>query len=81
MGLRTTLILGSPIIFSKYVLDKLCFKLAVRGLFSDEPELILKTHSIFDWIRYRVYRIYDRVYDRIITEKERDKNGSEKRSS
>lgn len=70
MGLRTTLIIGSPIIFSKFVLDALCFKLAVRGLFSDEPELILKTHSFFDYIRMKIYWIYDRVNDRIITEKE-----------
>ena len=70
MGLRTTLIIGSPIIFSKYVLDKLCFKLAVRGLFSDEPELILKTHSLFDYIRMKIYWLYDRVNDRIITDKE-----------
>ena len=70
MGLKTTLIIGSPIILSKRVLDKLCFELAVHGLFSDEPELILKTHSLFDWIRYRIYRIYDRVNDRIITERE-----------
>ena len=70
MGLRTTLIIGSPIIFSKYVLDKLCFKLAVRGLFSDEPDLILKTHSLFDYIRMKIYWLYDRVNDRIITDKE-----------
>lgn len=70
MGLRTTLIIGSPIIFSKYVLDKLCFELAVRGLFSDEPELILKTHSFFDYIRMKIYWLYDRVNDRIITDKE-----------
>ena len=68
MGWRTTLLIGSPIIFSKYVLDILCFKLAVRGLFSDEPELILKTHSLFDWIRYRVYWLYDRVNNRMIKE-------------
>lgn len=70
MGWRTTLIIGSPIILSKYVLDILCFKLAVHGMFSDEPELILKTHSLFDWIRYRIYWIYDRVNDRMITERE-----------
>ena len=70
MGWRTTLIIGSPIILSKHVLDILCFKLAVHGLFSDEPELILKTHSLFDWIRYRIYWIYDRVNDRMITERE-----------
>lgn len=70
MGLRTTLIIGSPIIFSKYVLDILCFKLAVRGLFSDEPELILKTHSFFDYIRMKIYWLYDRVNDRIIADKE-----------
>lgn len=81
MGLRTTLIIGSPIILSKRVLDRLCFKLAVRGLFSDEPDLILKTHSIFDWIRTEICWIHDRVYDRIMTEREEEKNDTEKRSS
>lgn len=80
MGLRTTLILGSPIILSKLVLDKLCFKLAVRGMFSDEPELYLKTHSIFDWVRTKICWIHDRVYDRMIQEKG-EKNDTEKRSS
>lgn len=81
MGWRTTLVLGSPIIISKHILDRLCFKLAVRGLFSDEPELILKTHSLFDWVRTKICWIHDRVYDRIITEREEEKNDSEKRSS
>ena len=70
MGLRTTLIIGSAIILSKHILDRLCFKLAVRGLFSDEPDLILKTHSFFDYIRMKIYWLYDRVNDRIITDKE-----------
>lgn len=70
MGWRTTMIIGSPIIFSKYVLDRLCFKLAVRGLFSDEPDLILKTHSFFDYIRMKIYWLYDRVNDRMISDKE-----------
>lgn len=81
MGWRTTLILASPIILSKRVLDRLCFKLAVHGLFSDEPELILKTHSLFDWVRNRICWIHDRVYDRIITEREEEENDTEKRSS
>ena len=81
MGLRTTLIIASPIIISKRVLDKVCFKLAVRGLFSDEPELILKTHSLFDWVRTKICWIHDRVYDSIITEREEEKNDTEKRSS
>ena len=81
MGLRTTLIIASPIILSKRVLDRLCFKLAVRGLFSDEPELILKTHSLFDWVRTKICWIHDRVYNRIITEKEEEKKDTEKRSS
>lgn len=81
MGWRTTLILASPIILSKRVLDRLCFKLAVHGLFSDEPDLILKTHSLFDWVRTKICWIHDRVYDRIITEMEEEKNDSEKRSS
>ena len=68
MGWRTTMIIGSPIILSKHILDILCFKLAVRGLFSDEPELILKTHSLFDYIRMKIYWIYDRVNDRMIKE-------------
>lgn len=80
MGLRTTLIIASPIILSKRVLDKVCFKLAVRGLFSNEPELILKTHSLFDWVRTKICWIHDGVYDRIITEKG-EKNDTEKRSS
>ena len=70
MGLRTTLIIGSPIILSKHILDILCFKLAVRGLFSDDPALILKTHSLFDYIRMKIYWIYDRVNDRMIREME-----------
>ena len=70
MGWRTTLIIGSPIIISKHILDRLCFKLAVHGLFSDEPDLILKTHSLFDYIRMKIYWLYDRVNDRIITDKE-----------
>lgn len=81
MGWRTTLILASPIILFKRVLDRLCFKLAVRGLFSDEPELILKTHSLFDWVRSEICWIHDRVYDRMITEMEGRKNDTEKRSS
>lgn len=64
------MIIGSPIILSKHILDILCFKLAVRGLFSDEPELILKTHSLFDYIRMKIYWIYDRVNDRMIREME-----------
>ena len=70
MGWRTTMIIGSPIILSKHILDRLCFELAVRGLFSDEPELILKTHHIFNFIRMKIYWIYDRVNDRMIREME-----------